>query len=213
MMRLVYALLVLLLLTACSSVVISPKPQAEHQIDNDGQRIGQTVKGVHLTATVREASIRPAPIEQNYCSFWVELTNQRNVLLPLSISDFLLIDTQGHQYKAADPDELLERLTLDAPYLIPYPYVGFYYLQDSFRSRVDNLFTSESRYFASRSPDFIKTDALPIADILPSSTVVGTLYFPAELRNMEGFQLRYQIGHLPGQKSFQISLPFTVEKK
>lgn len=206
------SLLFILLITACSATVIKPQPQGSSQIDMDGQRIRHTIKGVQLAVRVHEAGVRPSPTDQNYCSFWVEVTNQRSVMLPLAFSDFILVDSQGRQYQSADPAELVIQLTDIVPYLTPYPYVGFYYLDDSFRAQVDNQFRSEGSYFASRRPEYIATDALPNAGVLPASTVAGAIYFPAELRTMNGFRLQYQIGALPGQKSFQMSLPFTVEK-
>ncbi|NOY13787.1 MAG: hypothetical protein GXP51_08965 [Deltaproteobacteria bacterium] len=213
MLRLLNALLLMFLLTACSSVVISPQPRPGSQIDATGRQVSRTTHGVKLTVKIYDVSVRPSPVEQNYCSFWVTVTNLRDVLLPLKISDFQLIDDQGRQYPAADPDKLSELLTINEPYLIPYPYVGFYYLQDSVLAGADNQFKSESSFYSFRRPESLKLDALPETEVLPAATVAGAIYFPAELRTMRSFSLRYQTGALPGQKSFQISLPFTVEKK
>lgn len=213
MQRLLSFLIIIILLTSCSSIVISPQPQAGSHIDMAGQRISQTTNGVKLAARIYETSVRPSPAEQNYCSVWIELTNLRSVLLPLQLTDFMLIDNRGRQYQAVKPTDLVERLTLNIPHLIPYPYVGFYYLGDSSRARTNNHLSSEGSYFSSRRPEHIKTDALPLAEVLPASTIAGALYFPAELGTMKSFRLQYQIGTLAGQKTFQISLPFTVEKK
>ncbi len=213
MKRTLSAILLYSLLTACSSVIIVPQPQPGSHIDKDGERIVQAGKGVQLAVKVHETSVRPSPTGQNFSSFWVEVTNQRNVLLPLSFKDFILIDDQGRQYQPADPAELVETLTDTASYLIPYPYVGYYYLQDSVRGQSDTQFRTEGSYYSSRRPEYIESESLPVTDVHPSATVAGAIYFPAELRTMEGFRLEYQTGVLPGQKSFQMSLPFTVRKK
>lgn len=207
------SILILLFLTACSAMVIAPQPQPGSQVDLDGQRVSRLAKGVRFSAQLHEASVRPSPVNQNYSSFKVEIENQRNVLLPLAYTDFLLVDDQGRQYLPVDPAELVELLTDSAPYLVPYPYVGFYYLEDSARAQLDTQYRSERSYFASRRPEYLATEALPDADVLPASVVAGIIYFPAELRTMSGFEIRYQLGMLPGQESFQLSLPFTVEKK
>ena len=209
----IFSLVLLFCLTACSATLIAPQTQVGSQIDMAGERISQVEKGVQLAVKLHEVTVRPSPTDQNYVSFWVEVTNQRNVQLPLVYTDFLLIDDQGRQYQSVDPAGLVEQLTDTAPYLVPYPYVGFYYLQDSLRAQLDSQFRSESSYFDSRRPEYLASEALPGGSVLPASTVAGAIYFPAELRTMSGFRLRYQIGALPGQKSFQISLPFTVEKK
>ena len=211
MMRLPTFLL-FFLLSACSTITINPQAQSGSQIDMNGQRILHAEKGVQLAAKVHDVSVRPSPAEQNYASFWVEVTNKRNVLLPLKFSDFVLLDDQGRQYQATDPAELVDLLTVDASYLLPYPYVGYYYLLDSLRGQADNRFNSESAYYSSRRPEYIQLDALPVAEVLPAATVAGAIYFPVELRQKKSLQLLYQVGALPSQESFQISLPFTVEK-
>ena len=208
-----FNILLFLLMSACSSTIIAPQPQPGAMIDQEGMRIGQTAKGVHVSAKLAEATVRPSPAQQNYASFWIEVNNQRNVMLPVAHSDFMLIDDQGRQYQTADPQTLVEMLTDAVPYLIPYPYVGFYYLEDRVRAEVDTQFASESHYFASRRPEYLATDALPDGDIAPATSVAGTIYFPVELRTMNGFHLRYHVGALPGQKSVTVSLPFVVEKK
>ncbi len=146
MMRLPTFLL-FFLLSACSTITINPQAQSGSQIDMNGQRILHAEKGVQLAAKVHDVSVRPSPAEQNYASFWVEVTNKRNVLLPLKFSDFVLLDDQGRQYQATDPAELVDLLTVDASYLLPYPYVGYYYLLDSLRGQADNRFNSESAYY------------------------------------------------------------------
>jgi hypothetical protein len=212
-MRCLLVSLLLIALTGCATTRIIPQPQPGSLIDQDGQRINQTLEGVMVSVQVHESSVRPSPAEQNYASFWVEVSNQRNVQLPLRYSDFLLIDEQGLQYQPVDPEELVDILTDSAAYLIPYPYVGFYYLQDSLRARLDTDFRSEGRYFASRRPEFLAREALPSINLLPGAKVAGAVYFAAELRTMNSFQLRYQIGQLAGQKSYYMTLPFIVEKK
>ena len=207
------SLVLLFLLSACSNTLILPQPQSGSQIDMQGQRVSQTIKGIRLSVRLHETTVRPSPAEQNYASFWVEVSNQRNVLLPLSARDFVLLDDQDRQYLTVAADDLVEHLSDVAPYLIPYPYVGFYYLEDSLRSSVDTRFRGEAAYFASRRPQYLKTEALPEAEVLPNATLAGAVYFPVELRQMRGFQLRYQSGFLPGQKSYSLTFPFRVEKK
>jgi len=207
------SLVLFFLLSACSSTLILPEPQPGSQIDMAGQRSSQGIKGIRLAVRLHEAVVRPSPAEQNYASFWVEVYNQRNVLLPLSASDFILLDDQGQQYLTVAANELVEHLSDVAPYLIPYPYVGYYYLEDSLRSAADTRLRGEADYFASRRPRYLKTEALPEAEVLPNATLAGAIYFPVELRQMSRFHLHYQSGALPGQKSYSLSFPFRVEKK
>ncbi|MDX2479528.1 MAG: hypothetical protein QNK24_04230 [Desulfuromusa sp.] len=136
--------LLILLLFACSATVITPQPQSASLIDIEDQRISQTTRGVQLPAKLLGAGIRPSLTDQNYCSFWAEVTNQRNGQLPIDFTDFLLIDDQGRQYLPANHAELVEQLTDAVPCLTPYPYIVFYYLGDSVRSQADTQFRSKS---------------------------------------------------------------------
>lgn len=205
-------LLIVLFLSGCAGVSIVPQPNSGARVDPVSQAIIQQHDSINVMVRLGEVSVRPAPIEKNYCSFWIEVENNRAVLLPLSFKDFILIDSEGHQFSAQEPDELVSLLKPEIPYLIPYPYVGYYYLGDDARASAADQFRSEASYATSRRPEYIELDALPQTDILPQAKVSGMIYFPAELRSMNGFQIRYHVGALPGQKSFPLNFGFSVEK-
>lgn len=211
-MRKLLLLLLLVSLPGCAGVKVLPVPDAGSRIDVENQSLVKQRNGVEVAVRLQDLTVRPGPVEKNICSFQIEIANQREVVLPLAHNDFYLIDDQGQQYAAYNPEELIELVKTDLPYLIPYPYVGYYYLNDAVSAQVDNQMRSERSYFPSRRPEFIKLDALPDGKVLPKTKVSGAVYFAAELRTMTGFELRYQAGAVPGQKSFPLSFRFSVEK-
>jgi len=209
-MRIYVVLLVFL--TACAQVNIVPQSQSETQLDLESGSITQQQGAISVTLRVGDAHVRPSPVEQNYASFWIEISNQRNEILPVSFQDFSLIDAEGHQYTAQNPDNLIALLNPAQPYLIPYPYVGYYYLGDAERGRVTDQFRSEASYANSRRPDYIKLDSLPEGDLFSGAKVAGTVYFAAELTGMRGFEIRYQMPPLSGQQTLPLVFRFSVEK-
>ena len=207
----IFLLILFVFLAGCATVKIVPQTQTGAQVDVDSLAITRQQDKVRVTVRVADVSVRPAPLEKNFCSFWIEITNQRTVLLPLSFSDFILIDADGQQYAAQAADELVALLKPEIPYLIPYPYVGYYYLADQARGRSADQFRSEASYATSRRPEQIELEALPEADVLPQSKVTGKVYFPAELRTMRSFIIRYQSGALMSQKASPLNFSFSVE--
>ncbi|HEY5673153.1 MAG TPA: hypothetical protein VIR78_05575 [Malonomonas sp.] len=212
-MRTFLALLLLCcLLPACAQVNIVPQIQSGSQIDIDSRSINRQQEDISVTVRMADAHVRPSPVEQNYASFWIEVDNQGNTALPLSLQDFTLLDADGHHYAAQSPDELVTLLKPETSYLIPYPYVGYYYLGDSERAKVSDQFRSEASYAGSRRPEYIKLDALPEGEVPPHAKVTGMIYFSAELTRMRSFDVRYQSAPRSGQATLPFNFSFSVEK-
>ncbi len=209
--RISFGLILLILLSACSSIKVIPQPLANSTLQADNSLVQQK-NSVQVNLQLRDMSLRPAPVEINVCSFWVEIENQRNVKLPVAPDDFVLIAADGQLYQAMDPEELLAQTKISAPYLIPYPYVGFYYLQDAYRGYAINQMQGQAPYFSSRRPEQITLDGLAAQALLPKTKTAAAIYFPAELRTMKSFKILYQVQALTGQESFPLEFAFSVEK-
>lgn len=200
------------LLSACAEVRFIPQPQMGAAVDLNSLAVSQQQDSMTVSVRVGDARVRPTPGEKNYCSFWIEVSNQRNLLLSLSYADFTLRDAAGHQFPAQAPDQLVALLTAETPYLVPYPYVGYYYLGDAERARAADQFRSEASYATSRRPEYIKIDALPEGDVLPRSKVAGMIYFPADLRPMGSFEVIYQAAAPLAPQPLPLRFRFSVEK-
>ena len=212
MKNFIMLLTVFILLSGCAELRFIPQPQPGAEVDLISFTISQQQDSLTVTVRVADARVRPTPVEKNYCSFWIEVSNQRNVLLPLSHADFTLRDAAGHQYPAQAPDQLVALLTAETPYLVPYPYVGYYYLGDAERARAADQFRSEASYATSRRPEYIKLEALPEGDVLPRSKVAGMIYFPADLRPMDSFEVIYQAVAPLAPQLAPLIFRFSVEK-
>ncbi len=201
----------LLFLTACSSVRVFPQPVADESFLLDVDLVRQTDE-LRVRMRLRDISVRPAPVESNICSFWVELENRSELMLPVSPKDFVLIAGDGQLFQSIEPEILLAQTKISAPYLIPYPYIGYYYLQDAYRAEARDQFVSQQAYFGSRRGEHIVLDGLTAQDVFPETRIAAAIYFPAELRTMKSFKIRYQVQGLPGEQSFPLDFAFSVEK-
>ena len=58
----------------------------------------------------------------------------------------------GRQYRSITPERVREIVSKDTVYLIPYPYVGYYYLADQAMAAHDNAFSSSMPFYAEYHP-------------------------------------------------------------
>lgn len=202
-----------ILLAGCGGVTVMPRPDAQGQINAQELSITQTHENVLVSAQVMDLEVRPYQMDQNICSFKVLVKNDRDKKIYLPAERFILSDDKGNQYRPASPEKIREIVADLDPYLIPYPYVGYYYEGDAERARVRNDFNSEVTYFPTKNPQNIETEALPDGKVEPGKQIAGLIYFLADLRNMEGFTLEGSAVLSKGVKSTDFVFPFTVVKK
>ncbi|MCF6179576.1 MAG: hypothetical protein L3J63_09350, partial [Geopsychrobacter sp.] len=188
-------------------------PQSDGQINAQDFSIAQTHEQVTVTARVMEIEVRPYQMEQNICSFKLLVRNDRDQPIYLPAERFILSDRKGNQYRPVSPAKIREIVADLDPYLIPYPYVGYYYEGDVERSRIRNEFNSEVTYFPTKNPQNIALEALPEGRVEPGKQISGLIYFLADLRTMEGFTLESSAVLAKGVKSSDFIFPFSVVKK
>ncbi|MDO3379940.1 hypothetical protein [Geoalkalibacter halelectricus] len=201
----------LLILTGCG-VKIVPQPLPGAQIDLSDGSVTQQVDGMSLTLRVQDLEVRPYQMVDNLTSFWVAFDNGSNQGIPLAMDGFYLVDGQGNQKRPVTPSQVHEMIARDSFYLIPYPFVGFYYLQDAVRVSRAADFDSSLPYFPQRFPQDLYTQALPEGVVLPGTRVSGLIYFVADLTRMESFELRYYLPGTPLSQDADFRFPFSVEK-
>lgn len=206
-------LLTLLLLTGCGGVTVIPSPDAAGQINAQALSITQTHDQVTITANVQDLEVRPYQMNQNICSFMVLVRNDRDRKIYLPAERFILSDTKGNQYRPVSPEKIREFVAQKDPYLIPYPYVGYYYEGEMARSRMDNAMSSETTYFPTKNPQKIELEALPDGRVEAGKQISGLIYFFADLRTMEGFTLEGSAVLAKDVKSADFVFPFKVVKK
>lgn len=201
---------VLLLLAGCS-VSIVPQAGNGYQVHADNS-LSSTRGKLAVTAGVQDIEVAPYRMVDNIASFKVTLDNQgaQDILIPLE--SFVLIDDDGHQYRPLAPEKIQTIVKKDSNYLMPYPYVGYYYLEDKEKSAQFQSFESARPFYAENHPQDIFTQALPVDAILPGAKISGLVYFVVELTNKKSFELRL---YLPGTSTSgeaDFRFPFNVVK-
>jgi len=206
-------LLLLSLLAGCGGITVIPRPDSLGQINAQDLSITQANDQVTISAKVMDLEVRPYQMEQNICSFMLVIKNDRVQKIYLPAERFVLSDAKGTQYRPVSPEKIREIVAARDPYLIPYPYVGYYYEGDSERARIRNEFNSETTYFPTKNPQNISLEALPDGKVGAQKQIAGLIYFLADLRTMEGFTLEGSAVLSKGVKSADFIFPFSVVKK
>ncbi len=178
----------LTLLPACALKVI-PQP-IDAGIINAADNSQQVTKGgIAITARVADAELSSYNLEGTVTAFAVQIDNQTSNEASFDTDSFLLLDDQARQYFPLTPEKVKEMLSKDSYYLIPYPYVGFYYLEDYEKSSFYNTYNSQLPYFYEVYPQDIYTKALQSGSIIPKAKVVGLVYFKIDLNGKKGVKL------------------------
>jgi hypothetical protein len=210
LLRLSFLLALLACLLACSPRII-PVPTATALLNPVDQSLSETRNGVTVSVRLDQESVQPYQLIDNLVSFHVSIDNRTEAPVTLPHEVFLLLAGNGQQFRPVTPERVREIVSKDTVYLIPYPYVGYYYLQDQARGGFENTMTSSLPYYAEYHPQEIFTRALPAGAVLPQAKVAGVIYFLADLTRMPGFELQlYADSRLEGVPLYRF--PFAVGK-
>ncbi len=198
-------------LSACLPVV-SPAPDASGIVNLKSKSITQNVQGVEIMVQLGDLEVAPYRMVDNLSSFYVRVKNHRKEVLNLSQDSYYLVDSEGVAVKPISPEKIQSIVQKDNQYLIPYPYVGYYYLQDKEKSSFFNTFDSSLPYYASNYPQDVYTSALPDESVLPGTAIEGHLYFVSDILSKKRFEIRVYMDKPSSETSADFLFPFSVEK-
>jgi hypothetical protein len=101
-------------------------------------------------------------------------------------------------------------LRKDSYYLVPYPYVGFYYLEDYEKTNAYNRFNSALPYYYDLYPQDLFTKAIQATTVIPGMKVEGLAYFKIDLASHK--RVKLMIFHKGISKSSppDFSFPFII---
>lgn len=201
-----------LFLVGCGVKVV-PKPTATALLDPATNALSWSAKGVTLAVKLVDQDVARTQMIDRVASFSVTAANQTGKELTLPLSSYLLVDDQGNQVRPITPEELLRIVSRESFYLIPYPYFGYYYLEDRAKLSSFNTMTSPLPYFPENHPQAILTEAVPTGAILPGAKISGLVYFLVDFEKKQQIEFR---AYLPGANTSaapDFSFPFSVEKK
>ena len=206
-MRYFVLLTFVFVLTGCGAKIIPQQvPGGSLDLDAGSQTISRD--GVSISAKVQDLQYAPYRQVDNITSFFLSVSNNTAKPWKFPFEKLLLVANDGRQYTAISPLQVKELVSRDLPYMVPYPYVGYYYLEDAQKGSYFNSFTSDLPYYAANNPQDIFTQALPEDAIQPGNRIEGLVYFVADLESMTSFKLSVP---LPSSDQ-SLVYPFAVEK-
>ena len=207
--RLWIVVIALVLCQACAVKVV-PLPTATAQFDPVSASLTEVRDEVAVTVKVDQLSVQPYQLNENLAPFSFAIDNRTDQPFEIAPEVFVLRDEEGHQFRAISPEKVKEIVSKDTVYLIPYPYVGYYYLEDQERYKFAQPMTSSLPFYAEYHPQDIFTRALPVGPVLPRSKISGVIYFLADPTLMKRFELLlYADEQLSGEPRYRF--PFGVE--
>lgn len=212
MKKYIALLLSVLALTGCASITFVPEQVAGGVINEKENAQTITRDRIAITARSGDSQTLAYNLDEPVSSFLVIVENQTDSELGLEADSFLLVDDGGRQYFPLTPEKLKEIISRNAYYLMPYPYVGFYYLEDYEKSSFYNRFTSDRPYFYEVYPQDIYTKALPAGVIIPKAKVSGLVYFRIDLQGKKGVTLLVYRKGTPKSAPADFSFPFKIIK-
>ena len=181
--------LLFLVFFGCASVKVIPEQVTAGVIDL--KENSQTVAKDNLVVTISpaETDMINYNIEGVVASFNVEIQNNGESEITFDKDSFVLIDSERRQYYPLTPEKIREMMAKDTYYLLPYPYVGFYYLEDYELAQFKNSTNSNLPYYFELRPQELYTKALPTQPIIPRAKVKGLLYFHVDIHSLTSFTI------------------------
>lgn len=169
--------LIAMLLAGCSSVKVVPEQTADGRVNAADNSQTITSKGVEVTARVDETGVNSYNLESTVTSFHISIRNTTDSEIAFGDDSYLLVDESGLQYSLLTPENVRALLNKDSYYLVPYPYIGFYYLEDYEKTNAYNRFNSNLPYYYDLYPQDIFTRSLQATTVIPGMKIEGLTYF------------------------------------
>jgi len=210
--KLLVFVLLMTALSGCGGFKVVPQPVESGVIDVKENSVKVIRQNVAVTAVYEPIELYSQNLTGYVAAFRVSIDNGTDTELIIEPDSFMLLDDQNQQYFALMPAKVKEILTKDSYYLIPYPYVGFYYLEDYEKSTMVSTQSSSLPYYYEVHPEELFAKAFSLGTIIPHASVSGLVYFkidPAEHKQMK--LLVYKKG-TPKSAPADFMIPFAVQK-
>lgn len=204
--------LVTLLLAACSSVKVIPELAANGRINTAENSQTIVSNGVEVTARVDETGINSYNMDDTVTALHLMIRNSSENEVTFGDDSFLLVDESGLQYSLLTPENVRAMLKKDSYYLVPFPYVGFYYLEDFEKSNANNRFNSSLPYYYDLYPQDIFSKALQGTAIIPGMKIEGLTYFKIDPATHQHIKLLVYRKGASKTSSPDFTFPFKIVK-
>lgn len=200
------------LISGCSAVKIVPQQVSNGSVNAADNSLTVVNSGVEIYARADETGINAYNLENTVTAFTVSIKNNSNSEVAFSEDSFVLIDDKGLQYALLTPDKIRDMLKKDSYYLMPYPYVGFYYLEDYQKTSFYNRVNSSLPYYYELYPQDIFTKSLPMTTIIPGMKIQGLTYFKIDPAAHQSINLLVYRKGASKSSPPDFSLPFKIVK-
>lgn len=204
------AVLVLALSAGCGGRVIPLAPSGEALIYSSDRSIAIERDGVLVRVRVQDPVLSAFGTDP-FCSFHILFKNSTYKGFRISTEHFVIEDDSGRVHKALRPQVLQALLSPQTQYLLPYPYIGYYYLPKIEMARANVQFESPLKYSGNEHGRDILEEALPEGPVLPAKQVEGLIYFPLDLLALREFRLKIFLNPSGGGTP-DWTFPFLVER-
>ncbi|KAF0218518.1 MAG: hypothetical protein FD174_2818 [Geobacteraceae bacterium] len=195
----------------CALKVI-PEPVESGVVNSKDNSQTITKGGIAITVRGADTELYSYNLEGTVSAFSVLIDNQTDDEIIFDADSFLLIDNESRQYTPLTPEKVKEIVSKDSYYLIPYPYVGFYYLEDYEKSSFYNSFNSQIPYFYEIYPQDIYTKAITGGSIIPKAKVAGLVYFRIDLNDKKEVKLLVYKKRTSKSAAPDFVFPFKIKK-
>lgn len=201
-----------MLLAGCSSVKVVPEQTVNGRVNTTDNSQTITANGVEITARVDETAINSYNIESTVTAFHISIRNATDSEIAFGDDSYVLVDESGLQYSLLTPESVRAMLKKDSYYLVPYPYVGFYYLEDYEKTNAYNRFNSSLPYYYDLYPQDIFTKALQATIVIPGMKVEGLTYFKIDPASHQHIKLLVFRKGVSKTSHPDFSFPFKIIK-
>lgn len=199
-----------LLLSGCATKIV-PDSTVNGTVNVKTGGVTITKDDVSITAVASDAAVS-SNLERTVSSFNMEIRNQGENEVNFDYDSFILLDQDNRQYYALTPEKVRQLISKDTYYLLPYPYVGFYYLEDYEKAAFRNSTITNLPYYYDLYPQDITTSALPSGTIIPKAMITGQIYFNVDLHALQSFRLLVSRKGKPKSTEPEFVFPFKVIK-
>jgi len=206
-------ILIFSFLIAGCAVKVIPSPGGQGTINPADNSLTITNENVSIKVVSADTEISSYNLDDLVSAFSVTIQNLSDREVSFATDSFLLLDGENRQYFPLTPAMVKEITSRDSYYLIPYPYVGFYYLEDYEKvSAYNATSTTQIPYYYELYPHDIYTKALAAGSVIPKATATGLVYFRIDLRSTKSVKLLvYRQGSSKSSPP-DFTFPFTITK-
>lgn len=200
------------IVSGCSNVKIVPEQVSSGLINAVENSQTVITNGTEISVRVDDTAINAYNLDSTVTSFQISIKNKSGNEVAFSEESFVLVDENGLQYSLLTPDKVRDMLKKDSYYLMPYPYVGFYYLEDYQKTNFYNRSNSSLPYYYELYPQDIYSKALPMTAVIPGMKIEGLAYFRFDPAAHQMIKLLIFRKDSPKSSPPDFSFPFKIVK-